>query len=45
MNLVAWLLIALAALAFAGVVILWAREVGDWWRWRMKEFNWFGRKK
>jgi len=45
MKWVWFILIPLAGAAFLGVVVLWTREVSSWWRWRMKEYDWWGRKK
>jgi len=37
--------IAFAGAALLGVIVLWSREVFSWWRWRMREYDWWGRKK
>ena len=40
-----WLLVVLSAVVLAGVIALWTREVFGWWHWRMREYDWWGRRK
>jgi hypothetical protein len=40
-----FLLVGISALVLLGVIALWTGEVFGWWRWRMREYDWWGRKK
>jgi hypothetical protein len=39
------LLVGLSALVLVGVIGLWTREVFGWWRWRMRNYDWWCRKR